>query len=203
MTPPGSRRVLSEIGVRFISDEVKRDHRDLEMLYKGLIQAVDSSDDEAAMQLQNQYSWELARHLIAMQLFVFPGTEQRADGGNSNALKRREELAVIRDHLLHFVDLQVRDADFRPSCAALNDAVRQHIKNVERTDLVAIERALEGDESERMARDWENVGNFMPGDGREPPFRTIEALLGARYDEVVRAWEALPKKGVGIIESRE
>lgn len=81
--------------------------------------------------------------------------------------------------------------------------MRQHIKNVERTDLVAIEKALDGDESERMARDWENAGNFMPGDGRDPPFKTIPALLGARYDEVVRAWAALPKQGQGIIESRE
>lgn len=89
------------IGVRFVSDEIKRDHRDLEILYKGLIQAVDECDDTAAAALQNQFSWELARHLVAMQLFVFPGTEQRADEGNGKALRRRGDLAAVSNcHLL-------------------------------------------------------------------------------------------------------
>lgn len=89
--------------MRFISDEVKRDHRDLEILYKGLIQAVDEGDDQTAVQLQDQFSWELARHLVAMQLFIFPGTEQRAEQGNGNALKRRGELAAVSTtkHLTH------------------------------------------------------------------------------------------------------
>lgn len=68
---------------------------------------------------------------------------------------------------------------------------------------MAIEKALDCDESERMARDWENAGNFMPGDGRDPPFKTIPDLLEASYDEIVSAWEALPRRGEGIIESRQ
>lgn len=87
---------MSGIGVRFVSDEVKRDHRELEILYKGLLQAVDECDDQAAAALQNHLSWELARHFVAMQLFVFPGTEQRADEGNRNALRRRGDLATVR-----------------------------------------------------------------------------------------------------------
>lgn len=93
---PSSTTIMSPpIGVRFVSDEIKRDHRDLEILYKGLIQAVDECDDTAAAALQNQFSWELARHLVAMQLFVFPGTEQRADEGNGKALRRRGDLAAV------------------------------------------------------------------------------------------------------------
>lgn len=87
MSPP--------IGVRFVSDEIKRDHRELEILYKGLVQAVDECDDTAAAALQKQFGWELARHLVAMQLFVFPGTEQRADEGNGKALRRRDDLAAV------------------------------------------------------------------------------------------------------------
>lgn len=114
-------------------------------------------------------------------------------------------LQKIRDHLLHLLPLHPSTdaASFRAACEALNAAVRQHIRSVERADLVAIERALDGDESERMARDWESAGNFMPGDGRvDPPFTTIQQLLGASYDEVVRAWRALPRQGQGIIVSR-
>lgn len=100
---------MSGIGVRFVSDEVKRDHRDLEELYKRLLQAVDNDGDgggdgdqgsggtttTTAALLQSRFSWELARHLVAMQLFVFPGTEQRADEGNGKALRRRGDLAAV------------------------------------------------------------------------------------------------------------
>lgn len=84
------------IGVRFVSDEVKRDHRDLEILYKGLVQAMDDEDAEAAAKLQDRFAWDLARHLAATQLLICPGTESRADEGNERALKRREELAEVR-----------------------------------------------------------------------------------------------------------
>lgn len=97
----------------------------------------------------------------------------------------------MRGHLLHFIDLAPTDDGFRAACAALNDCVRRHIRDVERTDLVAIERALEGEESERMARDWESVGGFVPGEGRGVPFGTVRELLEASYEEVRRAWRAL------------
>lgn len=98
----------------------------------------------------------------------------------------------IHDHLLQLIELAPSDTDFRAACLRLNDSVKQHIRDVERTDLVAIERALDGDESERMARDWESVGAFVPGEeGRTGtvPFETVRELLGASYGELRRAWE--------------
>lgn len=91
--PP--RKSFSGIGVRFVSDEVKRDHRDLEILYKGLAQAIDEGDDQTTAELQNKFCWEIARHLIAMQLLIFPGTNSRADQGNVIAVRRRGDLAVV------------------------------------------------------------------------------------------------------------
>ncbi|KAJ4417046.1 hypothetical protein N0V82_006400 [Gnomoniopsis sp. IMI 355080] len=185
---------MPNIGVRFVSDEVKRDHRELEILYKGLIQAVDECDDTAAVALQNQLSWELARHLVAMQLFVFPGTEQRAEEGNSNALRRRGDLATIRNNLLHLIDLAPSDPDFRTACDQLNESLKQNIRDVERIDLVAIEKVLDSEESESMARDWESAAAFLPGEGRSAPFATVRELLAASYGDVRRAWEQLRKE---------
>lgn len=89
------RRSISDIGVRFVSDEIKRDHRDLEILYKVIVQAVDEGDDAAATGFKEQFCWELAGHLVAMQLLIFPGTNSRADAGNSVALRRRGNLALV------------------------------------------------------------------------------------------------------------
>lgn len=89
------RRSIPDIGVRFVSDEIKRDHRDLEILYKVVVQAVDEGDDAASAGFKQQFCWELAVHLVAMQLFIFPGTNSRADAGNSVALRRRGNLALV------------------------------------------------------------------------------------------------------------
>lgn len=224
----------STIGVRYVSDAVNRDHRDLEIIYKALAVAIDEGDDGAAARLQRQFCWELARHLVAMQLLIFPGTNRSAEMGNAVAVSRRSSLSVvspsllllgfphlhtqmqwlvvdgpdwgkednqwadthkIRDHVLHFVHLEPSDPKFKPALDTLVKPLRQYIRGVERRDLVAIEKALDADESERMARDWERAGKFMPADvGRaQPPFATIEALLGASYDELSRAWDKLPR----------
>lgn len=85
------------IGVRFVSDEVKRDHRDLEIVYKALAVAIGEGDDDAAARLQRRFCWELARHLVAMQLLIFPGTNRSAEGGNAVAVKRRGDLSTVSD----------------------------------------------------------------------------------------------------------
>lgn len=100
----------------------------------------------------------------------------------------------IRDNLLRFVRLEAADDGFRAALELLAATLRQHIKAVETADLVAIEKALDGEESERMARDWQRARYFLPGGGREPPFHTIDKLLGASYGELRAAWEKFPRE---------
>lgn len=97
----------------------------------------------------------------------------------------------IRDQLSHFIDFEPSNPEFRKACDRLNDTLKEHIRDVERIDLVAIERALDGEESERMARDWESAAGFVPAEGKRVPFTTVRELLGASYGDVRRAWEGL------------
>lgn len=71
-------------------------------------------------------------------------------------------MAQIRDQLIEFSRLAPSDPDFVPSADRLGRFLREHIHHVERTDMVAIEKALDGDESERMARDWVRVNLLVP-----------------------------------------
>lgn len=81
--------------------------------------------------------------------------------------------------------------------------------------MVALEKALDGEESERMARDWERTELLVPvvrgGDGggddndgeanggpgarRErtdpPPYGTVGELLSAPFDDVRKSWEQM------------
>lgn len=99
----------SDIGVRFVSDEVKRDHRDLETLLAALLQTYnddhdhdddnDNNDNTLAStreKLQDRFCWGLVRHLVAMQLFVFPGTDSRAKEGSLAAGDRQRDSWEVR-----------------------------------------------------------------------------------------------------------
>lgn len=70
--------------------------------------------------------------------------------------------AQIRDQLIEFSRLSPSDPDFTPSAERMGQFLREHIHNVERTDMVAIEKVLDGEESERMARDWVRVNLLVP-----------------------------------------
>lgn len=88
--------------------------------------------------------------------------------------------------------------------------------------MVAIEKALDGEESERMGRDWERTevlvprgmtmggrgGDLSGGGGGEreeevggvqekreedPPYKTVGELLSAPVEDVRRTWERLAR----------
>ncbi|PSR81738.1 hypothetical protein BD289DRAFT_372283 [Coniella lustricola] len=207
------------IGVRFVSHEVKRDHRDLEILYKAILHSIEEGDAQAAAQLQSRFAWDLARHLAALQLFIFPGTEKRANAGSEIARRRRGDLSKIRDELLTFVHLRPLSEEFSISIGELGETLREHIKDIETQDLVAIEKNLDSDESERMAWDWVRTCSFVPGlprrrsractegemDGkgsaeedvgvnnpRGAPFGTVDEMLKAPIEELQKALAELP-----------
>lgn len=75
---------------------------------------------------------------------------------------------------------------------------------MERTDLVAIEKVLSGEESERLARDFDATVLFIPPGFREEPeeeegdvpapFESVGALLGASVTELKGVLESFPKE---------
>lgn len=240
-SPTTSSPERERIGVRFVSDAVKRDHRSLERLYTALLADTDGVPDRRR-ELQRRLCWELARHLVAMNLFVFPGTTRRASQGNENARGRQQDFAVLRERLLDLEaagggregDGVVEDgegdgeagghplsplsssgqdqhSDFRGALLRLKEVLVRHIKDVERTDLVAIEKVLSGEESERLARDFEATIFFIPADvragsdglegvegaegaeGVKAPFKTIKELLDANVGELMGYLEGFPR----------
>lgn len=98
--------------------------------------------------------------------------------------------------MLEFVHLDLEDdsTKFQTALENLKQNLRSLIRNIERLDLVAIEKALEGEESERMAMDWERTEEFVPGDSKDHkgvPFDTVDALLGASYEGLRKAWKKM------------
>jgi hypothetical protein len=65
----------------------------------------------------------------------------------------------------------------------------KHIKEEEESDLPALEKALDIDDSEHMARSFERTKKFVPTRShpmapQRPPFETAIALLSAPIDKL-------------------
>ncbi|KAK7749552.1 hypothetical protein SLS53_000128 [Cytospora paraplurivora] len=201
MSIPSSSPDRERIGVRYVSDAVKRDHRSLEKLYATLTDTGSTNDAEHKREFQQRFCWELARHLVAMNLFIFPGTSRRASQGNRNAMDRQKDFALLMGKLL---DLSAArdDEEFRGLLVQLREGLTRHIRDVERADLVAIEKVLSGEESERLASDFEASVFFIPPEvragpeGKEDiraPFESIGALLDASMEELKGILDGFPR----------
>lgn len=217
MSTPSSSPDRERIGVRYVSDAVKRDHRSLERLYAALSDTGSTEGAEHKRALQQRFCWELARHLVAMNLFIFPGTSRRASQGNRNAMDRQEDFALLREKLLDLSAAAARDDDddddeveeeeeggaaFRVLLVQLREGLARHIRDVERGDLVAIEKVLSGEESERLASDFQASVFFIPPgvragpegkEGVRAPFESIGALLDAGAEELAGLLDGFPR----------
>jgi len=194
------------IGIRYISDAVKSDHRRLEKLHASLLATPATSSPESQRRaLQSRLSWELARYLVAMDLFIFPGTNLRAKQGNQAARDRQRDMERLRAALRDFSKAAKDDTDDGKAVAEaleqLGEHLRRHIRSVERVDLVNIEKVLSGRQSEMLARDFERTSYFLPegirddgeDDGVVAPYGSVEEFLGASFEELGAAMERFPR----------
>lgn len=204
-SPPKS----PSIGIRYISDAVKRDHRLIERLHASLVSPPPNTDPDKQRALCSRLSWELARHLVAMELFIFPGTAHRAKQGSEAAQERQRDMAQLRDELRTFSKAAAAkpgsgDEKFRSALEELGGHLERHIRDVERVDLVNIENVLSGQESEDLARDFEKSVFFIPHGVREDdeeedasvkaPYKSVEGLLVASAGELRAAMEKFPRE---------
>lgn len=205
-SPPKS----PSIGIRYISDAVKSDHRLIERLHASLVSPKPTTTPDHQRALCSQLSWEVARHLVAMEFFIFPGTAHRAKQGNEAAQERKRDMAELRGTLLSFsqaVTAKKAGSDDENLSAALEELgahLGRHIRDVERVDLVNIENMLSAQESEDLAKDFERSVLFIPHGVREEdeeedvgvkaPYNSVEGLLDASAGELRDAMEKFPRE---------
>lgn len=204
-SPPKS----PSIGIRYISDAVKSDHRLIERLHASLVSPKPTTTAEHQHALCSQLSWEVARHLVAMELLIFPGTAHRAKQGSEAAQERQRDMAELRETLLSFSQAAAAktglgDEKLRKALEELGTHLGRHIRDVERVDLVNIENMLSGQESEGLAKDFERSVFFIPHGVREEdeeedvgvkaPYKSVEGLLDASAGELRDAMEKFPRE---------
>jgi len=185
-----------------ISDAITKDHRELEQYYN---EVVNSSDLDHQQRYGNQFTWELARHSIAEELIVYPAFEKYITSeGKAMAEKDRKEHHEVKLMLKDFQNMSSEDANYVPKLKQLMADLSQHIKEEEKDDLPALEKALSQADagiSESLAKSFGRTKAFVPSRshpsaGEHPPFETVMGLLTAPMDHIADIFRKFPDKTI-------
>lgn len=193
-----SRGVVSATnigGTQSVSGVIKHDHRALEDYYNRI---VNSKDPDEQARYQNLFVWELARHSIGEELVVYPAFEKFLPNGEQMATKDRKEHQLVKEKLYEFQNLKPEDSRFARTLLDLFKDLKQHMKEEEEQDLVALEGAIEDGHSEKLARSFERTKMFVPTRSHprapdKPPFETVVGLMTAPLDKVRDIFSKFPK----------
>jgi len=199
--PPSHRLAYfrtSVAAMSTITDAITKDHRELEQYYN---EVVNSSDPDHQQRYGNQFTWELARHSVAEELIVYPAFEKYIDlEGKAMAEKDRKEHHEVKLMLKDFQNMSSKDANYVPKLKELMTDLSQHIKEEEKDDLPALEKALSQTDarvSESLAKSFGRTKAFVPSRshpsaGEHPPFETAMGLLSAPIDHIADIFRKFP-----------
>jgi hypothetical protein len=90
------------------------------------------------------------------------------------------------------------DATFEPAIDNLWATLAQHIKEEERDDLPALEKAIDGDVSGALARSFDRTKHFVPTRSHpsapdRPPYETAAGLMAAPMDKLMDMFRKFPE----------
>ncbi|KAG0153483.1 hypothetical protein PDIDSM_2135 [Penicillium digitatum] len=172
---------------------IKHDHLELESHSNKLLS---STDPDEQTRFQNQFTWELARHLIGEELVVYPALIESLPDGQGLADKNRLEHRGVKHQLKAFQGLSSTDPRFVPTLKGLMRDLGIHARHEEDVDLPRLEKFLSKEESVELTKSLDRVKIFVPSRSHplaptEPFFETAVGLLTAPIDllaDLFRKW---------------
>jgi hypothetical protein len=107
-------------------------------------------------------------------------------------------LSQVKQLLYEFQNLHPSDSDFLPSLENLMENLKHHIKEEEEHDLIKLEEALSGTESQQLSAKFERTKSFTPTRSHpdapnKPPFETVAGLMAAPLDKLGDLLRSFPK----------
>ena len=199
-----------------ITNAISRDHRELADYYKNILNAPDS---DTSTRWQNQFTWALARHLVAEEFVLYPAFEKTlGERGRIIVDKERFEheyvsylkllhrrcisrlsydTAQVREKLKDFQSLEAGTAEFMPALKTLMDALVACINEEEMADLPALDRALSSEQSNSMERSFRRIKSLASS--RSHPvalntslLETVAWILAAPFDQLGDLFRKFP-----------
>ncbi|EXK23198.1 hypothetical protein FOXG_16747 [Fusarium oxysporum f. sp. lycopersici 4287] len=184
-----------------ISDAITKDHRELKEYYNEVVKSTDLDHQE---RYGNQFTWELARHSVGEELIVYPAFEKYLGSkGKEMAEDDRKEHHRVKELLKEFQNMKPKEPEYIPKLKELWAVLSKHIEEEERSDLPALEDALQkhSGDSESMAKTFGLTKAFVPSRshpsaGEHPPFETVMGLITAPIDHIADIFRKFPNKTI-------
>ncbi|KAJ5135236.1 uncharacterized protein N7515_004514 [Penicillium bovifimosum] len=181
---------------------IKHDHLELEAHSQKILH---STNKDEKTRYRNQFTWELARHLIGEELVVYSALVSALADGQQIADRNRIEHQGIKQQLKTFQDLSSTDPQFLPTLRGLMRDLGDHVRHEEDVELPRLEEVLSKEESVELTRHLDRMKIFVPSRSHplaptEPFFETAVGLLTAPIDHVAdlfRKWPDGKKKKKG------
>ncbi|KAI2685531.1 hypothetical protein LCP963914a_4858 [Penicillium roqueforti] len=172
---------------------IKHDHLELEAHSRKLLT---STDPDEQTRFQNQFTWELARHLVGEELVVYPALIDSLPDGQGIVDKNRLEHHGVKHQLKAFQDISSTDPRFVPTLQGLMRDFGIHARHEEDVDLPRLEELLSKEESVGLTKSLDRIKMFVPSRAHpmaptEPFFESAAALLAAPVDllaDLFRKW---------------
>lgn len=155
-----------------------------------------STNPDEQTRFQNQFTWELARHLIGEELVVYPALIASLSDGQETADRNRLEHQGVKNKLKMFQDLASTDPRFIPTLKGLMNDFGIHARHEEDVDLPKLETMLSKDQSVELTKSLERTKVFVPSRSHphapvKPPFESVVGLITAPIDslgDIFRRW---------------
>ncbi|CAG7917769.1 unnamed protein product [Penicillium olsonii] len=177
---------------------IKHDHLELVSHSQKIFTSINPDEQT---RYQNQFTWELARHLIGEELVIYPAIIASLPDGQETADRNRLEHQGIKEKLKIFQDLASTDPRFVPTLLGLMDDFGIHARHEEDVELPRLEDMLSKEESVEMTKSLERTKVFVPSRSHphapvKPPFESVVGLITAPIDSVADLFRRWPgKKG--------
>ncbi|KAJ5818593.1 hypothetical protein N7474_004184 [Penicillium riverlandense] len=182
-----------------ILPHVQHTHHELESHSHKIL---DSTDPDEQIRFQNQFTWEIARHLIGEELVIYPAISEKLKDGRARVEKGRREHQEIRKQLKSFQELSPTDPKFAPTLKVLIKDLSNHMEQEEKEDLAILEDSLSQADSEALSRSINRTKMFAPSRSHplspsKQPFETAASLLMAPMDKVADIFRKWPHRSDG------
>ncbi|KAJ5481347.1 hypothetical protein N7475_000159 [Penicillium sp. IBT 31633x] len=183
-TPSAHSRILPAI---------KHDHLELEA-HSHKILTSKNADEQT--RFQNQFTWELARHLAGEELIVYPALISSLTDGQKVVDRNRLEHQGVKQQLKTFQELASKDPQSVPTLKGLMIDFGAHARHEEDVDLPRLEEFLSKEESVELTKELDRMKIFVPSRAHplaptEPFFEEAVRFLMAPIDylaDLFRKW---------------
>ncbi|KAH7027299.1 uncharacterized protein B0I36DRAFT_247211 [Microdochium trichocladiopsis] len=207
---PGSKYSFSEEQANLggpstpfkLSTALEQDYDQVKIFYQGTT-AAPTLDERRGF--QNALVWELARHIVAKELVVFPAVEDVVvvAGGKELIEKERNAHREIKELLSVFQDMKPDDDQFKAKLDQLYNKFWDTVKDIEQETLQKLESTISLTSSKELCLKYARTKNFAPtrshpnAPDKSPFFETASALFTAPLDKLRDIFRRFPKDGDG------